>query len=111
VQLIEDPLARPTDRLLTPSVLSDSLGTAYQRLAELPIGASLNLSDIAELRHAFPAVLKHHPDPFRFRHVAVRRGATFPGIPASSTARSFQHMAEEAPPWFLTLVPDFTSAS
>ncbi|MGH7257917.1 MAG: hypothetical protein ACREIM_06020, partial [Nitrospiraceae bacterium] len=111
VQLIEDPRARPTDRLLTPSVLSESLGSVYQQLDDLPIGSSLNLSDLTELRHAFPAVLNHHPDPFRFRYVVIRRGATFPGIPASSTARAFQHMAEETPPWFLTLVPDFTLAS
>lgn len=111
VQLIEDPRARPSDRLLTPSVLSESLGTVYQRLDDLPIGSSLNLSDVTELRHVFPAVLNQYPDPFRFRYVVVRRGATFPGIPASSTARAFQHMTEESPPWFLTLVPDFTPAS
>ena len=111
VQLIENPRARPVDRLLTPSVLSESLGTVYQQLHDLPIGNSLNLSDLTELRYAFPSVLNHHPESFRFRYVVVRRGATFPGIPASSTARAFQHMAEEPPPWFLTLVPDFTATS
>ncbi len=111
VQLIENPGARPADRLLTPPVLSESLGTVYRRLDDLPIGSTLNLSEVTELRRAFPSVLNHSPDPFRFRYVAIRRGATFPDIPASSTARAFQHMAEETPPWFLTLVPDFISAS
>ncbi|MET0516719.1 MAG: hypothetical protein ABW047_15480 [Nitrospiraceae bacterium] len=111
VQLIEDPRARPPDRLLTPSVLSESLGTVYQHLDNLPIGSSLDLSDVTELRHEFPAVLAQYPKPFHFRYVVVRHGAIFPGIPASSTARAFQHMAEESPPWFLTLVPEVTPES
>jgi hypothetical protein len=40
-----------------------------------------------------------------FRYVRISRGATFPGIPASSTARKFTSMTEEVPPWFITLVP------
>jgi hypothetical protein len=30
----------------------------------------------------------------------------FPNMPASSTARRFGDMVEEAPPWMVTLVPD-----
>ena len=107
-QLIEDPRARPADQLLTPSILADSLGTLYQQLIDLPVGHSITLSDLTELRRNLPGVLHDCPASYRYRYVQVRRGAVFEGIPASSTARTFVHMTEETPPWFLALVPDIT---
>lgn len=112
-QLIEDPGARPADRLFTEESRPEIFGEVYQRLSTLPVGRSLDLADVTELRHVFSADAGM-PDTevaFRFRYVQVRRGAVFPGVPASSTARMFTHMSEEQPPWLLILVPERTSFS
>lgn len=108
-QLLADPRYRPTNQLLTPSLLPTIFSEVYQQLITLPIGGSLIVADVAALRADLPRVLPQsagHRASYRFRYVEIRRGATFNGIPASSTARLFQNMVEEAPPWFLTLVPD-----
>lgn len=113
-QLLADPRYRPDDQLLTPSLLPTIFSEVYQRLIALPIGGSLNVADIVALRADLPRVLHQSPNhraSYRFRHVEIRRGATFEGIPASSTARLFQNMAEETPPWFLILVPDDVTES
>lgn len=110
-QLVADPAVRPSDQILTPSLLADLFGPVYRRLEELPIGGSLVLNDLMTLRPDIPRVLgglREHGSSFRFRYVEVRRGAVFAGIPASSTARLFQSMSQEAPPWFMILVPDST---
>ena len=107
-QLLADPGLRPTDAVFDPSIIADLFGPIYTRLSELPIGGSLVVSDMAELRPAMPRVLpgrEDHP-PYRFRYVEIRRGALFPGIPSGKTARLFETMAEEEAPWFLTLLPD-----
>lgn len=108
-QLIDDPHVRPADLVLSPETLPEVFGDIYRRLSSLPVGGSCLLSDVAPLRQRFPSVLRTSPGglaPYRFRQVRIQRGALFEGIPASSTARRFQDMAEETPPWLLTLVPE-----
>jgi len=72
------------------------------------IGDSVDLADLGTLRRSSlssePVDSQNH-EASAFRSVRIRRGATFPGIPSGSTARKFSGMVEEAPPWFLTLVP------
>ena len=98
-QLVEDPGARPADRLFTEQALAEAFGDLYRRLSRLPIGRALDLEEITELRRDKEGLL-------RFRHVRIRRGAVFQGIPSSSTAKLFGHMTEEPPPWCITLVPE-----
>ncbi len=108
-QLVEEPRARPADQLYTPEALAEAFGDVHRQLSRLPVGSALDLGDIIELRRIIPPAASAAPDKhdaLRFRHVRVRRGAFFHGMPASSTARMFDRMTEETPPWFLTLVPD-----
>ncbi|MGH7256214.1 MAG: hypothetical protein ACREI3_10605 [Nitrospirales bacterium] len=111
-QLVADPGARPRDVILDASRLPALLGKLYEQLTRLPIGESLRLGDVTALRPSLPRVLKSRDagrEPYRFRYVDIRRGATFPNIPnmpASRTARRFTDMPEEVPPWMLVLVPD-----
>jgi hypothetical protein len=108
-QLIDNPRVRPTDVVLSGGTIQDLFGDIFHQLSALPLGESRSLSALAPLRQSFPSVL---PAPlgrtanYRFREVTIRRGALFEGVPASSTARRFQDMREETPPWFLTLVPE-----
>jgi hypothetical protein len=108
-QLFEDPNVRPADVIFTPETLPDVFGPRYAELTTLPVGASVDLSNLGALRSTFPTggsgksgVSKS----YRFRYVEIRRGAVFDGIPASQTARLFANMTEETPPWFLILVPE-----
>jgi hypothetical protein len=67
------------------------------------------LSDLGELRSMFPmesSDKSENTHSYRFRFVEVRRGSVFEGIPAGQTARLFNTMIEETPPWFLALVPE-----
>jgi hypothetical protein len=108
-QLLADVRFRPRDVLFTPSVLPDVFGSVHACLNGLPIGQSVTLSDLADLREDLPRRLGTEPAgdrTYRFRHVEVRRGALFEGQPAGRTARMFKSMKEEAPPWMLILVPD-----
>lgn len=108
-QLVEDERLRPPDVFFSPSILPDLFGDLYTKLASLRIGESLILADLAEPRHALPRVLEGPMTgsrSYRFRHVEIRRGAVFEGLPSSRTARLFQDMTEEVPPWFLVLVPE-----
>lgn len=111
-QLVDDPNVRPADVLLSDETIPKLFGDVYDRLAALPEGAECSLSDFTTLRRIFPSVLSTTTssavDGYRFRQVTIRRGAIFEGVPASSTARRFQYMKEETPPWFLTLVPELT---
>ena len=111
-QLLEDPRARPVDRLFTPETLPETFGDLHRHLSHLPIGSMLDIGEISQLRTAIPlaGTAPHHNSCFRFRHVRVRRGAWFDGMPASSTARLFSHMTEEPAPWFVTLVPEILPA-
>jgi hypothetical protein len=113
-QLLEDPSYRPADQPFTAENLPRIFGELHKALDRLPHGEPVSLADLATLRTHIPSHGKASDDDtsfVAFRYVQVRRGATFPGIPASSTARTFTSMAEEAPPWFLTLVPDDTARS
>ncbi len=108
-QLIDDPRVRPTDLILSAQNLPEVFEETYHRLSAMPLGGSCLLSDLAPLRRTFPSVLRTPAGQtarYRFRQVTIQRGALFEGLPASSTARRFQGMAEETPPWFLTLVPE-----
>lgn len=113
-QLIDDPRVRPADVVLSAQTLPEVFGDIYHRLSALPVSGSCLLSDLAPLRQRFPSVLRMGPGrlaSYRFRQVRVQRGALFEGLPASSTARQFQSMSEETPPWLLTLVPEPVSLS
>ncbi|MGC4097694.1 MAG: hypothetical protein QM706_11300 [Nitrospira sp.] len=108
-QLLEDPRYRPPEELFNTVNLPRIFGEIYDVLAELPIGESIDLADVAPLRRHY---LQAGPSAFKdglaghFLGVRISRGATFSGIPASSTARKFASMTEEVPPWLVTLVPD-----
>ena len=108
-QLLDDTGYRPDNQPFTPDNLPTVFGEVFERLSRLAIGETLNLSDCGPLRRQIPRVLPYLPtqDPsYRFRSVQIRRGAVFPGMPASSTARRFSDMVEESPPWMLILVPE-----
>lgn len=108
-QLLDDPRYRPPDLPFTAENLPDIFGEVHRRLDRLAIGDSIDLADLGALRSSFPATDRGSSADSRtwsFRHVRIRRGATFPGVPASSTARKFSSMVEESTPWMLTLVPE-----
>ena len=108
-QLLDDARYRPSNQPFTTANLHHIFGELFERLSRLALGETLNLSDCSSLRSQIPRVLplQSTQDPFyRFRSVQVRRGATFSGLPAISTARRFSDMAEESPPWMLILVPE-----
>ena len=106
-QLLEDQRYRPQDQPFTSANLPEIFGEIHRALHHLPLGESLNLSDLGTLRRQFPITepSSSNDSSYSFRYVRISRGATFPGMPASSTARTFSSMAEEAPPWLLTLIP------
>jgi len=108
-QLLDDVRYRPDDQPFTPGNLPMVFGEIFEQLSRLAIGETVNLSDCGALRKEIPCVLPLSPaqnPSYRFRSVQVRRGAVFPGVPASSTARRFSDMVEESPPWMLILVPE-----
>jgi hypothetical protein len=102
-QLLEDGRYRPPDRPFTSTNLPDIFGEIYKTLDRMAIGESIDLAELGALRRVLPPTGGYAPASFRC--VRIRRGATFEGVPASSTARKFSSMAEEPPPWFLVLVP------
>lgn len=113
-QLLADERVRPRDVILSPANIPDLFGPIYTKLSSLPVGASVALSDLAEIRPAIPHVLPGRGatnSPYRFRYVEIRRGAVFDEIPSSRTARLFKDMTEEEVPWFLILVPDDASST
>jgi hypothetical protein len=83
-------------------------GDIHRRLTDLPLGETVPLDELGPLRSRIPeaADSTNGAPTFAFRYVSIRRGAMFPGVPVSSTARQFSQMREEAPPWFLALVPE-----
>ena len=107
-QLLEGEGYRPKNQPFTSDNLAGIFGHIYQRLSALTIGDTLDLSSCATLRTTLPRVLpgERVQDGYTFRAVLIRRGAVFPNMPASSTARRFGDMVEEMPPWMVTLVPD-----
>jgi hypothetical protein len=108
-QLLDDVRYRPNNQPFTSDNLPVIFGEIFERLSALAIGDTLNLSDCGPLRREIPRALPLLPTPapsYRFRSIQIRRGAIFPGIPASSTARRFADMVEESLPWMLILVPE-----
>ncbi|MFM7841682.1 MAG: hypothetical protein ACKO9T_07390 [Nitrospira sp.] len=104
-QLVDNPAMRPADTVFAPAVLAKTFGPIHSQLMALPEGESVQLANIMALRSALPRVLGP-AGTYRFRSVEIRRGAVFPEMPASSTARRFKNMVEETPPWCLILVPE-----
>ncbi|MBL8053874.1 MAG: hypothetical protein JNK03_10915, partial [Nitrospira sp.] len=107
-QLLDDPRYRPQDEPFHAGNLPAIFGGIYDQLTSLPIGASVVLADLGILRRRLPPVDRSastDQSTGLFRYVRISRGATFAGMPASSTARKFSAMTEEVPPWLLTLVP------
>ena len=107
-QLLEEPRYRPPDELFNSVNLPKIFGEVYHALAGLAIGDSIDLAEVAALRrHFLGSDAFSVPDgrAAHFRYIRISRGAIFPGIPASSTARKFSSMTEEVPPWLVTLVP------
>lgn len=108
-QLPADDRYRPTDVIFTQANLPKVFGSLYERLSALPVGQSLDLAGLTNLRQDFPRRVDQRNGqrgPYRFRYVEIRRGATFEGMPAGRTARLFKDMKDEAPPWMLLLVPE-----
>lgn len=113
-QLLEADDYRPENQVFTSENLPTIFGEVYQRLTALAIGDCIDLSLCGTLRQRIPRVLPikaPHDSPYRFLSVTIRRGATFPNMPASSTARRFHDMTEETPPWMVTLVPEWLQAA
>jgi hypothetical protein len=110
-QLLEEPRYRPMDLPFTAANMREVFGGVHEALSRLPIGHSIDLADLGVLRRGIragasgPSGKSPTEAGGGFRYVRISRGATFPGIPASSTARLFPGMVEETAPWFLTLVP------
>ena len=108
-QLVEDPAVRPKDVVFTADMLPRVFGTVYSRLSALPLGEPISLADVVDLRQDSPRVLQPlgttDARSYRFRAVLIRRGATFPGMPASLTGRLFKEMKQELMPWFMVLIP------
>ena len=107
-QLLDEPCYRPQDELFDAVTLPKVFGKLYDVLISLPIGESVDLADLAPLRREYlasPSSVTMGAPTNHFRYVRISRGATFPGVPASSTARKFSAMTEEVPPWLVTLVP------
>lgn len=109
-QLVECPDLHRYPEVLTPSILSKHLGSTYERLATLADQERVSLGELCTLRQALPSVTSSptpsRVPPVRFGYVEVWRGAHFPGVPASRTARLFPTLSAEAIPWMLILVPD-----
>jgi hypothetical protein len=108
-QILDDARYRPSNQPFTSDNLPTIFGEIFEQLSRLAFGETLNLSDNAVIRGQIPRVLPLLPaqnSTYCFRSVQIRRGASFPGIPASSTARRFSDMVEESPPWMLILVPE-----
>ncbi|WHZ27414.1 MAG: hypothetical protein OJF51_002211 [Nitrospira sp.] len=107
-QLLEDSRYRPPDQPFHSVNLPEVFGEVYHALIGLQTGESMDLAELAALRrHYLRSGSSSLMDDVagHFRYVRISRGATFPGIPASSTARKFASMTEEVPPWLVTLVP------
>jgi hypothetical protein len=108
-QLLEDERYRQKDLLFTTQTIPNVFGEIFDRLESLEVGHRLNLTDVRPIRAQLPRVLpirSGEREHYRFSSIQIRRGAVFPNIPASSTARQFRDMAEETTPWFLCLVPE-----
>jgi hypothetical protein len=113
-QLPADERYRPADVLFTQATVRNLFGSLYERLSALPVGQSLDLASLTNLRQNFPRRVDQRGgsrSPYRFRYVEIRRGATFEGLPAGRTARLFKDMKDEAPPWMLILVPEHGASS
>src|SRR5512146_633237 len=108
-QILEETRYRPADQPFTPETIPGIFDEVYRRLSALAIGDTLDLSVCATLRGHIPRVLAPqapYDTSYGFLSIHIRRGAVFPNMPASNTARRFREMVEETPPWMVTLVPD-----
>jgi hypothetical protein len=107
-QLLDDERYRPQDLPFTADTIPAVFGEIFTELSHIDIAHQLNLADLGPIRQHLPRVLPIRPgdsEYYNFSSIQIRRGATFPGIPVSSTARRFRDMVEETTPWFFSLVP------
>ena len=108
-QLVEVPALHTCSTVFTPAILSQQLGALYHRLVQLSGQERLVLGEHVPLRQSLPnpsAPSRSSLPASRFRYIEVRRGAVFPNLPASQTARLFPQLTAETTPWMLILVPD-----
>ncbi|NKB80459.1 MAG: hypothetical protein GKS05_00895 [Nitrospirales bacterium] len=107
-QLLDNEQYRPQNVLFEPETIAEVFGTLYSELIHLPIGASVQLAQLANLRKQIPCLSTRNSmrPALRFRSIEIRRGAVLEGIPSSFTARQFPHMSEELTPWWLILIPE-----
>jgi len=108
-QLIESPTVRPSNIMFTPENIPDIFGPVHAKLSALKEEDRVRLETLTPIRTRLDFRLPMRPHGFSgfcFQSVEIRRGAVFPGIPASFTARQFVHMREETPPWSITLIPE-----
>jgi hypothetical protein len=107
-QLLEDDRYRLKDQPFDEDNLPAIFGDVYKQLSSLAPGEMLDLSLLSPIRTHLPPVLSaaRPRAEYRFRSVLIRRGAVFPHMPASSTARRFGEMVEEPAPWMCIVVPE-----
>lgn len=113
-QLLAAERYRPQNRILTPECRPQVFGEIYERLQNLASGERLNLSSLAPLRKPLPGGDREEPTPENpdgWAFVEIRRGAVFPGVPSSFTAKQFENMKEEGTPWWMIMVPSWADTT
>ena len=107
-QLLEDERYRPRNVPFEPKNLPDVFGFIYSELIKIPVGGSVQLAQLADIRKHIPCGSSKNSmkRSFHFRFIEIRRGAVLEEIPSSFTARQFSHMSEEEVPWWLILIPE-----
>ena len=100
---------RPRNKIFTKDNIPEVFGNVYKELSSLSIGERIDLSKIAELRDPMPfgAIPPQGTSTsWKLRYVEIRRGAFWPGIPSSFTAKQFSQMREESTPWWINFITD-----
>ena len=103
-QLLADDRYRPPNQILTTELRREIFGELFDHLQRLNPGEGLDLSKIANLRTDLFKNAEDKPkseEPGRLAYVEIRRGAVWPGVPSSFTARQFKQMKEEDLPWWI----------
>ncbi|MGD9852780.1 MAG: hypothetical protein AB7T38_16120 [Nitrospirales bacterium] len=108
-QLLEDDRYRPPNQILESNVRRDVFGALYDRLHSLKPGERLDLSTMVKLRTDFSQGERSNSKSMGqggLSFLEIRRGAVWPGVPSSFTARQFHAMNEESEPWWIIMVWD-----
>lgn len=112
-QLLEDDRYRPPNQILESNVRRDVFGALYDRLHSLKPGERLDLSTMVKLRTDFSQSTRSDSKSMGqggLSYLEIRRGAVWPGVPSSFTARQFHAMNEESEPWWIIMVWDHHTA-